>query len=93
MGEFRICPHHVRFPPISFGTVSIYLKNNKSSLVISFALLITIFMTHGKITSVFIKECELAKKVLGLSKLNKYGIKLSKKVFQDFYWLLGYACS
>jgi hypothetical protein len=42
-------------------------------------------MTHGKITSVFIKEYELAKKILGLSKLNKYATKLIKKEFRVSY--------
>ena len=48
-------------------------------MVISFTMIILIFITLDKITLVFIKEYELVKKVLGLSKLDKYGIKLSNK--------------
>lgn len=61
-------------------------RENPLFFIVSFTLLITIFMTHSKITSVFIKLYELAKKVLGLSKLDKYVIKLSNKAFRESYW-------
>jgi hypothetical protein len=43
------------------------------------------FMTHGQITSVFIKKYELAKKVLDLPKFDKYDKTLHNMGLQEAF--------
>jgi hypothetical protein len=43
------------------------------------------FITHGQITSVFIKKYELAKKVLDLPKFDKYDKTLQNMELQEAF--------